>query len=168
MSDTGWTNPRVESLKSLWLEGLSASQVAKQLGGVTRNAVIGKIHRLGLSGRVASGNAPPRVRSARTVRRASPEPGRLPAPPCVGAKREPVVHQFDGPGRVRSMAGLHGHICKWPIGDPHGADFSFCGQDVPGDGPYCVDHHRRAHQPGKASPLDHDPIVRRVLAGLAA
>ena len=61
MSDTGWTNPRVESLKSLWLEGLSASQVAKQLGGVTRNAVIGKIHRLGISGRVAGGNAPPRI-----------------------------------------------------------------------------------------------------------
>ena len=168
MSDTGWTNPRVESLKTLWLEGLSASQVAKQLGGVTRNAVIGKIHRLGLSGRAAGGNAPPRVRTARAVRRASPPPGRLAAPPCAGAKREPVVLQFEGPGRIRSMAQLHGHVCKWPIGDPHGADFSFCGEDAPGDGPYCDDHHRRAHRPGKASPLDRDPTVRRVLAGLAA
>jgi GcrA cell cycle regulator len=168
MSDTGWTNPRVESLKSLWLEGLSASQVAKQLGGVTRNAVIGKIHRLGLSGRGAGGNAPPRVRAARAVRGASPPPGRLAAPPCAAAKREPVVLQFEGPGRVRSMAQLHGHICKWPIGDPHRADFSFCGEDAPGDGPYCADHHRRAYRPGKASPLDRDPTVRRVLAGLAA
>src|SRR4051812_9430640 len=47
----GWTDDRVASLKKLWLEGLSASQIAKQLGGVTRNAVIGKVHRLGLSGR---------------------------------------------------------------------------------------------------------------------
>jgi len=49
----GWTDERVDVLKKLWLEGLSASQIAKQLGGVTRNAVIGKVHRLGLSGREA-------------------------------------------------------------------------------------------------------------------
>ena len=55
MSDTGWTPTRVETLSSLWRDGLSASQVAKALGGVTRNAVIGKVHRLGLSGRVAGG-----------------------------------------------------------------------------------------------------------------
>ncbi|WP_040308565.1 GcrA family cell cycle regulator, partial [Asticcacaulis biprosthecium] len=48
-----WTDERVETLKKLWQEGHSASQIAKQLGGVTRNAVIGKVHRLGLSGRAA-------------------------------------------------------------------------------------------------------------------
>ena len=48
-----WTDERVAALKKLWLDGLSASQIAKQLGGVTRNAVIGKVHRLGLSGRAA-------------------------------------------------------------------------------------------------------------------
>ena len=48
-----WTDERVSTLKKLWLDGLSASQIAKQLGGVTRNAVIGKVHRLGLSGRAA-------------------------------------------------------------------------------------------------------------------
>ena len=55
MSDTGWTPARVDTLKSLWLGGLSASLIAKALGGVTRNAVIGKVHRLGLGGRVAGG-----------------------------------------------------------------------------------------------------------------
>src|SRR4051794_16711890 len=55
----GWTEERVGLLKKLWLEGLSASQIAKQLGGVTRNAVIGKVHRLGLSGR-ATPSQPPR------------------------------------------------------------------------------------------------------------
>ena len=54
----GWTDERVGTLKKLWLEGLSASQIAKQLGGVTRNAVIGKVHRLGLSGRAASPRRP--------------------------------------------------------------------------------------------------------------
>src|SRR6202789_4739241 len=49
----GWTDERVDMLRRLWLDGLSASQIAKQLGGVTRNAVIGKFHRLGLSGRAA-------------------------------------------------------------------------------------------------------------------
>ena len=52
MSVTGWTDERVEALRRLWGEGLSASQIAKQLGDVSRNAVIGKVHRLGLEGRV--------------------------------------------------------------------------------------------------------------------
>jgi len=53
-----WTDERVETLKKMWAEGQSASQIAKELGGVTRNAVIGKVHRLGLSNRVGPGGAP--------------------------------------------------------------------------------------------------------------
>lgn len=52
-----WTDERVETLKKMWAEGQSASQIAKELGGVTRNAVIGKVHRLGLSNRVGPGGA---------------------------------------------------------------------------------------------------------------
>jgi GcrA cell cycle regulator len=52
-----WTDERVETLKKMWAEGQSASQIAKELGGVTRNAVIGKVHRLGLSNRVGPGSA---------------------------------------------------------------------------------------------------------------
>jgi GcrA cell cycle regulator len=77
MAETGmsWTDERVSTLKKLWLDGLSASQIAKQLGGVTRNAVIGKVHRLGLSGRAA-----PRNRRARPSRR---RVRRVPSPrPC--------------------------------------------------------------------------------------
>jgi GcrA cell cycle regulator len=66
----GWTEDRVGALKKLWLEGQSASQIAKQLGGgVTRNAVIGKVHRLGLSGRAASAR-PARARPLRPRARA--------------------------------------------------------------------------------------------------
>src|SRR5687767_15845801 len=63
-----WTDERVELLKKLWAEGLSASQIASRLGGVTRNAVIGKVHRLGLSGRATS------------TRSVSPRPRRIHAP----------------------------------------------------------------------------------------
>src|SRR5438552_11693399 len=65
----GWTDERVETLKKLWLDGLSASQIAKHLGGVTRNAVIGKVHRLGLSGRATPS------KPARTIFKA-PRPAR--------------------------------------------------------------------------------------------
>ena len=65
MSAMAWTDERVEMLKKLWADGLSASQIAKQLGGVTRNAVIGKVHRLGLSGRATP---------SRPVRRPAPTP----------------------------------------------------------------------------------------------
>ena len=62
-----WTDERVELLKKLWSDGLSASQIAAELGGITRNAVIGKVHRLGLSGRAKSpSSAAPRPRKART------------------------------------------------------------------------------------------------------
>src|ERR1700741_3654370 len=61
-----WTDERVELLKKLWSDGLSASQIAAELGGITRNAVIGKVHRLGLSGRAKSpSSAAPRPRKAR-------------------------------------------------------------------------------------------------------
>jgi GcrA cell cycle regulator len=67
-----WTDERVSTLKKLWLDGLSASQIAKQLGGVTRNAVIGKVHRLGLSGRAApSQPARPAFKAPRPARPAA-------------------------------------------------------------------------------------------------
>src|SRR5476651_1425507 len=72
----GWTDERVEVLKKLWLDGHSASQIAKQLGGVTRNAVIGKVHRLGLSGRAAPSH--PSRPTFKTPR--PPRPISMPAP----------------------------------------------------------------------------------------
>ncbi|MCH8491038.1 MAG: GcrA cell cycle regulator, partial [Oceanicaulis sp.] len=77
-----WTEERVETLKKLWADGLSASQIAKQLGGVTRNAVIGKVHRLGLSGRAAP--TPP---GRRPVTRPAPAPAPRPAAAAAPAPR---------------------------------------------------------------------------------
>jgi len=74
-----WTDERVEKLKSMWAEGKSASQIAKELGGVTRNAVIGKVHRLGLSNRNASGTK---------AKSAAPKPSPKAAPQKPAAEAE--------------------------------------------------------------------------------
>src|ERR1700754_798832 len=76
----GWTEERVAELKKLWAEGHSASQIAKRLGSVTRNAVIGKVHRLGLSGR-----ATPSRPVKRPPRLARPKPQQMPRQAQTGA-----------------------------------------------------------------------------------
>jgi GcrA cell cycle regulator len=132
-------------LKKLWLDGLSASQIAKQLGGVTRNAVIGKVHRLGLSGRAApSQPARPVFKAARAPRPPAPAPApiRRPAPPLLAAP----VYAREETGSATVLT-LGAHMCKWPIGDPATDGFSFCGRRTGEDGPYCGEHARLAYQP---------------------
>ena len=80
-----WTDERVETLKKMWGEGQSASQIAKELGGVTRNAVIGKVHRLGLSNRTATGTAKP----AESAAKAKPEPKTAKAKPAPAPEPAP-------------------------------------------------------------------------------
>ena len=134
----GWTDERVELLKKLWQDGLSASQIAKHLGGVTRNAVIGKVHRLGLSGRAApSKPARPVFKAPRPARQAA-------APP----PQPPVRYVEEAPGAATVLT-LGAHMCKWPIGDPSSDDFTFCGRRA-SEGPYCVEHARVAYQPAQA------------------
>ena len=163
MTDTAWSDDRVTTLSKLWLDGLSASQIAQQLGGVTRNAVIGKVHRLGLSGRAAP-SAPARaacvtVPRARRSAGAAP-PRRPPRPILVTAPTEAPK----GPGLVDSLVRLAAHACKWPIGDPKSPDFSFCGRRT--DGRYCATHEALGVRPGTAWRAERDPVVRRALAGL--
>jgi GcrA cell cycle regulator len=144
----GWTDERVELLKKLWLDGLSASQIAKQLGGVTRNAVIGKVHRLGLSGRAAPSQP------ARPVFKAPRPPRPVPAPAPrrieAHAPQAPTpVFYVEEPGSATVLT-LGAHMCKWPIGDPSTDDFTFCGRRSGQDGPYCNEHARIAYQPQQA------------------
>ncbi len=77
-----WTDERVETLKKMWGEGQSASQIAKELGGVTRNAVIGKVHRLGLSNRAGTGAAAP----AKPAAKEKPEPVKMETKAAVKPK----------------------------------------------------------------------------------
>ncbi len=146
----GWTEERVELLKKLWQDGLSASQIAKQLGGVTRNAVIGKVHRLGLSGR-ATPSKPARtvLRTPRPARPATAPsaPRRLAEPVSISAHPTPVRYVDEEPGSATVLT-LGAHMCKWPIGDPAMDNFTFCGRRS-GEGPYCHEHSQVAYQPAQ-------------------
>jgi GcrA cell cycle regulator len=140
----GWTDERVDLLKKLWLDGLSASQIAKQLGGVTRNAVIGKVHRLGLSGRAAPSTPPRPVFKTPRPARPAPAPRRIEAQTPVAAP--PPAYYVEEPGSATVLT-LGAHMCKWPIGDPSSDGFSFCGRRTGADGPYCSQHAQVAYQP---------------------
>lgn len=169
-----WTDERVELLKKLWTDGLSASQIASSLGEVTRNAVIGKIHRLGLSGRVRPAGAAPVVaaapamvaapavrRAPKQVAQSAPRPAR-PAVAAVGntaLKIEPtymVEVEPEPEARVDNVVVMNERVtimmlteqsCRWPIGDPGSEGFSFCGKRSETGIPYCTHHARIAYQP---------------------
>lgn len=159
MSDaaTGWTDDRVELLAKLWSEGLSASQIAAILGGgVTRNAVIGKVHRLGLSGRAKAGApvaqrpAKPRVVASTVpadVARPQPRPveSTLPARDVADMRwmSDPAIPET----QLVGILDLRDSMCKWPIGDPAKPDFGFCGAKAMSGLPYCGHHCRMAYQP---------------------
>ena len=150
-ASTGWTDDRVTTLKKLWLEGLSASQIAKQLGGVTRNAVIGKVHRLGLSGRAApSQPARPTFKPQRLAHPAAPAatPVRRAVPAAPPQPLPEPIHRLEEPGSATVLT-LGAHMCKWPIGDPSSDGFSFCGGRV-SQGVYCKAHAELAYQPQAA------------------
>ena len=164
-----WTDDRVEKLKELWAEGLTASQIAKALGGVSRNAVIGKVHRLGLSNR--SNAAKPAINDAPEP--STPKPAAAPIavdeePPVTEHKSKPaeVVEEAISPPAVEtpnpvaalaaeversarklSLLELNERTCKWPIGDPSTTDFYFCGLPCAPDKPYCQAHVAVAYQP---------------------
>ena len=154
-----WTDERVETLKKLWADGLSASQIAAELGGITRNAVIGKVHRLGLSGRAKSpSSAAPRPRKPRAgshmlrVSRSSMR-GNTALAHAYELDIEPEPQLIDNViplGQRRSLLELTEETCRWPIGDPGTADFFFCGGPAITSLPYCAYHSRVAYQPANA------------------
>lgn len=148
-----WTNDRVETLKKLWAQGLSASQIAKQLGGVTRNAVIGKVHRLGLSGRATPSRPPSRVSTASRPRPAV-RPERSLAADSADAKPprfavRALNAELTAADDLAGVLNLTDHICRWPIGDPSEAGFQFCGRKCKPGSPYCEEHAELAYQPAR-------------------
>jgi GcrA cell cycle regulator len=163
-----WTDERVEHLKKLWSDGLSASQIAAELGGITRNAVIGKVHRLGLSGRAkAPSSAAPRQRKARQpshVFRAMRPATRgntalAHALPAYEIEPEPEpIENIIPIGQRCTILELTDAKCHWPIGDPGQPDFFFCGgKSIPGL-PYCAFHARVAYQPVNERRRDRRPM----------
>ena len=161
----GWTDERVALLRKLWAEGHSASQIAKQVGGVTRNAVIGKVHRLGLAGRATPSRPtkrPVRQRQHRSPMQAAPRVRHpIYSPPVLTVVLDPLRMED---GSVATVLTVKDDMCKFPIGDPPDADFAFCGRPSC-VGPYCMDHARLAYQPSyaKRRRVDETEELRRTL-----
>ncbi|KQO79044.1 GcrA family cell cycle regulator [Rhizobium sp. Leaf262] len=168
-----WTDERVEKLKRLWSEGLSASQIAAQLGGVSRNAVIGKVHRLNLPGRAKAGGTVATTRPAtkrptatastpRTTTfqaRVAPARNTVRTAGATALKDEMdmetaqvleyvPVNNATLPTSLRlTLTELTERTCKWPVGDPLKDDFHFCGCEASEASPYCKFHAKMAYQP---------------------
>jgi len=137
--DSRWTVERVQLLRQLWGEGLSASRIALELAcGITRNAVLGKVWRLLLPQRE------PR-RCARIVKRPTQEirKVRMPITFIVDSKPRPSRQSKRAPAmRCVQLVDLEEHHCRWPIGTPRSPDFCFCGADRPPKKTYCPFHER--------------------------
>lgn len=156
----GWTQERINVLVKLWLSGKSASTIAKELGSVTRNAVIGKVHRLGISNRdTVVKSAGSKEKSAkkeivvkkarRNSKNALPDQKKI----IVRAKGRPsrrsaIVCEIphDNSYIINSILDLNEKTCKWPIGHPDEENFHFCGCPVDKqNGPYCSYHMTLAY-----------------------
>ena len=139
-----WTDEKVAKLKELWGKGNTASQIAEIIGGISRNAVIGKAHRLNLSAkiktRIASStknfNQPTSEKNIQITKR-----GRR-------SKFKSLIIEKDfEPENPKQLEELDENSCKWPIGHPDEKDFYFCGRSSLKDFSYCKLHLLYAYQP---------------------
>ncbi len=139
----GWTSEKVEKLKELWTKGFTASQIAEKLGDTTRNAVIGKAHRLNLEARAPSKqpNIPRSKDNKQIIKKTA-------SPMSRKAKFQSILldKSFE-PENPKSLEELTEDTCKWPIGHPNEEKFYFCGRKPEGDFPYCKLHVLYAFQP---------------------
>jgi len=153
-----WDGERVELLRKLWQEGISASRIAAQLGaGITRNAVIGKVHRLGLAGRAKPASSsgaprPRRVASVPTTQKTVALRGNtmMLREVVVAEEYEPAVlpRAVVIPISERvTITELRENMCRWPLGDPLTPEFRYCGTKCDPSASYCMPHGRMAYQP---------------------
>jgi len=140
MSASVWTEDRVRRLKTLWLEGRSAEHIGRELAcGITRNAVLGKVRRLGLSAGRAATAAPEAKRQAPRAGRTGPPATSVPG---AGLPRdeEPV-----------SLLDVGRYQCRWPLADPTSGGFRLCGARV-SRGAYCGRHAAIGYRPARETP----------------
>jgi len=142
---SGWTQQRVETLVALWGEGLSASKISAQMGGITRSAVIGKVHRLNLPERVTKtslpnvGNRTPRLRIEKR------SGGKAKFINEIPLEDLPSVVDLQIPAEQRkTLQQLTAHTCRWPVGEVSAPDFFFCGAEPFKGRQYCAGHLKRS------------------------
>ena len=138
-----WTEEKVAKLKELWGKGNTASQIAEIIGGISRNAVIGKAHRLNLSAKIKTRTATSskNFESSMEVKNIKSKRGRK-------SKFKSLIIEKDfEPENPKSLEELDENSCKWPIGHPNEKDFYFCGRTSLKDFSYCKLHLLYAYQP---------------------
>ena len=151
-----WTDEKVESLKKLWGSGKTASQIAEIIGGISRNAVIGKAHRLNLSAKIKTRTATSNQDFETSVedKKNISKRGRK------NKFRSLIIEKDFEPENPKQLEELDESLCKWPIGHPDEKDFYFCGRSSLKDFSYCKLHLLYAYQPKgkKEDPSDKEEI----------
>jgi len=167
-----WTDERIALLRKLWAESLSASQIAGRLGGVTRNAVIGKVHRLGLSKRVTASRLSRKrgeeeKKAALKAEAAAEETRRVEAFDRIKRQREALVRlsapvvtpvSVENPSKSFTLLDLKESMCRFPVGDPFESGFHFCGEPKTKGSSYCARHHSLCWQPVTRRRLNTTPV----------
>ena len=139
-----WTEEKVAKLKELWGKGNTASQIAEIIGGLSRNAVIGKAHRLNLSAKIKTRTAP----SSRNYDNSTSEKTFQTGKRGRKSKFKSLIIEKDfEPENPKQLEELDENSCKWPIGHPDEKSFYFCGRSSLKDFSYCKLHLLYAYQP---------------------
>ena len=139
-----WTEEKVESLKKLWGSGKTASQIAEIIGGISRNAVIGKAHRLNLSAKIKTRTAT----SNQNFNNSTNEKNIQATKRGRKSKFKSLIIEKDfEPENPKQLEELDENSCKWPIGHPDEKSFYFCGRSSLKDFSYCKLHLLYAYQP---------------------
>ena len=138
-----WTDEKVSKLKELWGKGNTASQIAEIIGGISRNAVIGKAHRLNLSAKIKTRTATSSKNFDNSI-----EENNIKSKRGRRSKFKSLIIEKDfEPENPKQLEELDENTCKWPIGHPDEKNFYFCGRSSLKDFSYCKLHLLYAYQP---------------------
>jgi len=159
-----WTEEKVKILRDLWGKGKTASQIAEIIGGISRNAVIGKAHRLNLSAKIKNKSFGENI--SKNLEHKSPDSKSLIKRRFSKSKFKSLIIEKDfEPENPKQLEELDENSCKWPIGHPNESSFYFCGRKSLKDFSYCKLHLLYAFQPkGKKDELiDKDNEVPKFI-----
>ena len=139
-----WTEEKVSKLKELWGKGNTASQIAEILGGISRNAVIGKAHRLNLSAKIKTRTAISNQNFDNSVENKN---NKLIKRSHKSRFKSLIIEKDFEPENPKQLEELDENSCKWPVGHPNEKSFYFCGRSSLKDFSYCKLHLLYAYQP---------------------